>query len=169
MQSITPVEPSTPKLTTVFKIVGFEEAIAADLLESGEQIAKYHKTGVIKEDSPVVIHYNAEANLRKEPDMRKRFDQMVESTLHEMFHAFIDVRLGGNKFIKDFISQNSEEFAKAKAIDVKETSFEKLTDRDKEGHEKYSSKQKMLQTFSKYYNKKITPKTKLKIIKIKLK
>ena len=63
---------------------------------------------------------------------------------------------------------NGQEFTKAKVIRVKETTFENLTDEDKKGHEKFSSDEKMYQTYSKYYNMPVTPKTKVKVVKFKL-
>ena len=60
------------------------------------------------------------------------------------------------------------EFAKAEVLWVKETTFENLSNEDKEGHEKFSSDEEMLQTYSGYYNMKVEPKTKIKIIKFKL-
>lgn len=63
---------------------------------------------------------------------------------------------------------DGNEFAKAKAIDVKETTFENLTEDDKEGHERYSNDEEMYKVFSKLYNMNVTPKTELKIIKFEL-
>ena len=72
---------------------------------------------------------------------------------------------------KDLLSLTNvkgEEFAKAIIISAKETIFKKVDKYDKEGHEKFSSDEEMYLTYSKYYNMKITPKTKLKIITFKL-
>lgn len=63
---------------------------------------------------------------------------------------------------------NGEEFAKAEIIKVKETIFENLTEEDWKGHEKFKSEKEMYETYSEYYNTKVTPKTKLKIIKFGL-
>jgi len=60
------------------------------------------------------------------------------------------------------------EFAKAKVIEMNETTFRRLTETDKKGHEGFSSDEEMYETYSKYYNMKITPETKLKVIKFKL-
>jgi len=62
---------------------------------------------------------------------------------------------------------DGREFARAKVTHVKETTFENLTDEDKQGHEEFSSDENMYQTYSKYYNKEITPKTRVKIIKFR--
>lgn len=63
---------------------------------------------------------------------------------------------------------DGEEFAKAKVLSTKETAFKDLTKEDKEGHERFSSDDEMYNTYSGYYNIKITPKTRLKVIKFKL-
>ncbi len=53
-------------------------------------------------------------------------------------------------------------------MDVKKTTFDSLTDDDQEGHEHYESKEEILETFSRYYNTKITPDTELQIVKFEL-
>ncbi len=63
---------------------------------------------------------------------------------------------------------DKSEFARAEVISVKETTFENLSDEDKEGHEKFSSDEEMFETYSRYYNIKVEPKTKVKIIKFRL-
>ncbi len=63
---------------------------------------------------------------------------------------------------------DGREFAKAKVIQVKEITFEKLTEEDKKDHERFLSDEKMYQTYSRYYNIKVTSKTELKVIKFKL-
>jgi len=62
---------------------------------------------------------------------------------------------------------DGREFAKAEVIAVKETTFADLTDEDKEGHEEFSSDEEMYTTYSEYYKMKVTPKTRLKVIKFK--
>jgi len=51
---------------------------------------------------------------------------------------------------------------------VKETTFGKLTKRDKEGHEEFSSDDEMYRTYSRYYKTCVKPETKLKIITFRL-
>lgn len=63
---------------------------------------------------------------------------------------------------------NGEEFAKAKVIWIKETTFENLTDEDKEGHEPFDNLEHMLETYSKHYKLKVKPETRLKVIKFKI-
>ena len=70
----------------------------------------------------------------------------------------------GDNFI--FVnSETKEEFAKAKIIDVKETSFKNLKDEDWDGHESFSNKEEMYETYSKYYKTEVTEDTIVKIIK----
>lgn len=63
---------------------------------------------------------------------------------------------------------DGREFAKAEVIWVKVTTFENLSNEDKEGHEKFSSNEEMLKTYSGYYNMKVEIKTQVKIIKFRL-
>lgn len=63
---------------------------------------------------------------------------------------------------------DGREFAKAKIIKVRETKFQDLTQDDNDGHEKFSSEKEMYETYSKYYNLKVTPQTRVKVIKFRL-
>lgn len=63
---------------------------------------------------------------------------------------------------------NQKEFARAELLWIKETSFGKLTQEDIQGHEKFSSEKEMLETYSNYYNQKVTLSTKLKVFKFRL-
>lgn len=65
-------------------------------------------------------------------------------------------------------NNNDEEFARARIIWIKETTFENLTFEDKEGHEKFNSDEKRYSTYSRYMNKEINSQTKVKVIKFKL-
>jgi hypothetical protein len=51
---------------------------------------------------------------------------------------------------------------------VKNTTFGKLTEEDKEGHEEFSSDGEMYKIYSGYYGFQVDSKTELKIIKFKL-
>jgi hypothetical protein len=63
---------------------------------------------------------------------------------------------------------SGEEFARAKVIWTKETTFGELTEEDYAGHEKFSSEVEMYETYSKYYNAGVTPNTRVKVIKFRL-
>lgn len=73
----------------------------------------------------------------------------------------------GDRFI--FInSDTGKEFTNAEITDVKETTFKYLNDDDFDGHEKFSSKEEMYKTYSKYYKTEVTEDTIVKIIKFKI-
>ncbi len=61
-----------------------------------------------------------------------------------------------------------KEFTKAEVVFVRETSFNELTEEDWKGHEKFESKEKMYEEYSKYYKQKIDENTKLKIIRFRI-
>lgn len=63
---------------------------------------------------------------------------------------------------------DGSEFAQAKILWVKTTTFKNLTLEDQEGHEKFSSNQEMLDTYSKYYNQPVNTDTVLKVVKFEL-
>lgn len=60
------------------------------------------------------------------------------------------------------------EFARARVISVKMTTFLKLTLEDRKGHEEFSSDDEMYRKYSEYYKIKVKPTTQVKIIKFKL-
>jgi hypothetical protein len=64
--------------------------------------------------------------------------------------------------------ESKEEFAKAKVTSVKEAKLGRLTDKDKEGHEKFSSDKEMYKTYSTYYRQKVDEDTLVKIIRFEL-
>lgn len=61
-----------------------------------------------------------------------------------------------------------KEFAHAKILWVKETTFASLTEEDWEGHEKFESDEIMFKTYAGYYKKEIGPDTVLKIVRFEL-
>jgi len=61
--------------------------------------------------------------------------------------------------------KDKTEFAKAKVIWTKETTFQNLMDEDKKWHEEFSSDEEMYKTYSGYYKMEVLPETKLKVIK----
>ncbi len=60
---------------------------------------------------------------------------------------------------------NGKEFMETKVLETRETIFKDLTEKDKDGHEKFSSDEEMYKIYSNYYNMKVTPEIKLKVIK----
>lgn len=65
------------------------------------------------------------------------------------------------------IWETGEEFAKAIVTNVKEISFGELKEKDWKSHG-FSSKKKMLETYSIYYRQEIDYNNKIKVIKFKL-
>ena len=61
-------------------------------------------------------------------------------------------------------SDTREVFARAKLTKVIEKPFNKLTDKEKVGHEKYSSEDELFKQFEKYYRKPVNRNTVFKII-----
>ena len=64
--------------------------------------------------------------------------------------------------------RKEEEFARARVLWIKETTFEELTEEDYSGHEKFGSEKEMYETYLRYYNLKVVPQTRVKVIKFKL-
>lgn len=60
------------------------------------------------------------------------------------------------------------EFAKARILWVKDTRFSRLTEEDKRGHDSYSSRKEMYETYEGYYNQDVGPDTEVKVIKFEL-
>ncbi len=60
------------------------------------------------------------------------------------------------------------EFAKAKVVWIKETTFRSLSREDFEGHEEFASPEEMYQAYSKWYKMEVTPDTMVTVIKFKL-
>ncbi len=61
-----------------------------------------------------------------------------------------------------------EEFARAKILWIKETTFGSLTSEDYEGHEAFDSLGELYETYMKYYNKVVDSKYKVKVIRFEL-
>ncbi|MDD4995533.1 MAG: ASCH domain-containing protein [Patescibacteria group bacterium] len=64
--------------------------------------------------------------------------------------------------------ETKEKFADAEIIEVCEKRLKEIEEKDFEGHERFASKEKMLETYRKYYGNKVNWDTVVKIIKFKL-
>lgn len=76
-----------------------------------------------------------------------------------------------NLKVDDIISlsnNDGQEFAQAIILQIKDTSFENLSEDDKSAHKEFSSDEEMYQTFSSYYHTEIGPKSKIRIIKFRI-
>ncbi|MBT6691575.1 ASCH domain-containing protein [Candidatus Parcubacteria bacterium] len=95
---------------------------------------------------------------------------ILEGSKTTTWRLWDDKNLSVDDEISFLDSYTKTEFAQAIITEVKEKTFAELTEDDRDGHEKYSSDEKMYQSFSKHYvGKKINEDTKVKIIKFKLK
>lgn len=61
-----------------------------------------------------------------------------------------------------------EEFANAKIISLREKKLKDIDDADLDGHEKFESNEKMIETYKGYYGNKVTGESLIKIIKFVL-
>ena len=84
------------------------------------------------------------------------------------WRLFDDKNLSAEEVVSFLIWETQKEFSKAKLINVKETTFGKLTAEDREGHENFSSNEEMYETYSKYYNRKVDENTSVKVIRFEL-
>ncbi len=84
------------------------------------------------------------------------------------WRLFDDKELSKGDKVSFLIWENKKEFAKAMLIEVEEKKLNELTDKDWEGHEKFSSEKEMYETYSKYYKKPVNKDTSVKIIHFKL-
>lgn len=76
-----------------------------------------------------------------------------------------DVQIGDSLSL---CRNDGKEFAMAVATEVFEKKFSELTEKDKQGHEKYASDKEMYGQFSKWYKKKVNGDTIVKVIKFRL-
>ncbi|PIR04193.1 MAG: hypothetical protein COV59_03345 [Candidatus Magasanikbacteria bacterium CG11_big_fil_rev_8_21_14_0_20_39_34] len=84
------------------------------------------------------------------------------------WRLFDDKDLTEGDVLNFLVWETGEEFATAKIIDVKETTFQNLTEEDWAGHEKFVSDEEMYKRYTEYYKREVTPDTKVKIIKFEL-
>lgn len=63
---------------------------------------------------------------------------------------------------------DGEEFAQAEVLWVKNTTFGRLTEEDREGHESFDSEEEMYRTYSDYYDRDVGPDTDVKVVKFRL-
>lgn len=93
---------------------------------------------------------------------------ILQEEKNTTWRLFDDKNLSIGDVVSFLVWETKEEFAKAKLIEVKETTFGELTDEDWDGHEKFSSDKEMYETYSKYYNRQVDKDSPVKIIKFGL-
>jgi hypothetical protein len=84
------------------------------------------------------------------------------------WRLFDDKDLKVNDFLLMKNSDTGEMFGEAEIIEVYEKKLKDLTEEDWKGHERYSSEEKMYETYRAYYGDRVTPDTIVKIIKFAL-
>ena len=90
--------------------------------------------------------------------------KILNGTKTSTWRLFDDKDFQEGDLLELINKETLEVFAKAKIVSVKEKALGDLTDENWEGHDKFNSDEEMYSIFSKYYNKKITPNDKVKII-----
>lgn len=79
-----------------------------------------------------------------------------------------DKDLAGNDIVRFLEAGSNKHFATAKITQVIEKQMGQLSDNEKDGHEKFENDKQMYETYTKYYGKKVGPKTLVKVVWFKL-
>ncbi|MDD5032979.1 MAG: ASCH domain-containing protein [Candidatus Pacebacteria bacterium] len=77
-----------------------------------------------------------------------------------------NLKIGDGLELMDW--ESGEKFADAEIIKIREKKFGEIEEKDLEGHEKFESREEMLETYKKYYGDKVDRDTIVKIIEFKL-
>jgi len=84
------------------------------------------------------------------------------------WRLFDDKDLSPGDVISFLVWETKKEFAEAELLEVTEKRFSELTEKDREGHERFSSDKKMYEKYSEYYGRKVTKETPVKLIRFKI-
>jgi hypothetical protein len=99
-------------------------------------------------------------------------DYLVEpiliGTKTSTWRLFDDKALSKGDEIELQVFGSNEKFAEAVITNVDEKPLRELSEADKEGHETFASNEEMYKTYSRYYQRTVTPETSVKIIRFKL-
>src|SRR3989344_8095049 len=76
---------------------------------------------------------------------------ILQNKKNTTWRLFDDKNLTAGDIVSFLVWETKEEFAKARLIEVRETTLGELTEEDWEGHEKFSSEEEMYNTYSVYY------------------
>lgn len=93
---------------------------------------------------------------------------ILEGTKTSTMRLFDDKDLAVGDILDLFNSDTKESFAKANVAEVLFRSLGEVDDVDLDGHEKWESKQHMLQTLQGYYGDRVDFNTPVKIVRFKL-
>lgn len=104
-------------------------------------------------------------NLKFAPDL---VPLILSSSKTSTWRLFDDKNLTAGDTLILINRGNGEQFAKAKITSVKGTIMGSLIDQDKEGHEPFGSDEEMYRTYQKYYSRKVSKNTPVKIIRFRI-
>ena len=121
----------------------------------------------ISTDCPVffLCYNNLMKTLKFIPELR---DMILAGEKDTTWRPFDDKNLKSGDVIELLTSGTQEKFATAVAVEVKSKTFGELDNDDWDGHEKFSSKKEMFETYTKYMQRPVTPESPLKIVKLKI-
>lgn len=99
---------------------------------------------------------------------RELADLIIARGKYSTWRLNDDKDLRANEIVSLVRRPELVEFARAKILWVKETTFASLTEEDWEGHEKFENNEAMFNTYENYYKQKVGPGTVLKIVRFEL-
>ena len=100
---------------------------------------------------------------------RKELSELIlKNEKTTTWRIFDDKDINEGDIMQFLVWETKEVFANAKIVNVIEKKFKDMEEQDLEGHEKFTSKEEMYETYSTYYNKTVDENTLVKIIKFEL-
>lgn len=84
------------------------------------------------------------------------------------WRLFDDKNLKVDDRVELLYCETKEKFANAKIINIREKKLGEIEEKDFEGHEKFGSREEMLETYRKYYGNRVDLDTIVKIIEFNL-
>lgn len=84
------------------------------------------------------------------------------------WRLFDDKDLKTGDLVGLIVWETKEKFAEAKITNIREKELGKIEEQDFEGHEKFKSREEMMETYKKYYGDRVTPESIVKIISFKI-
>ena len=95
-------------------------------------------------------------------------DEILQDRKTVTWRIFDDKDLKVDDKVELLYWETKEKFADAEIINVYEKKLGEVEEKDFEGHEKFESKDEMLQTYRKYYGNQVDWDTIVKIVKFKI-
>ncbi len=114
------------------------------------------------------IRNNRGFKMKKLKFVEELIELVISGEKNTTWRLFDDKELHVNDVLSMINSEDEREFAKAKIISVKETTFENLSNEDKKGHEAFENENQMLQKYSEYYSRPIKKHDILKVVRFSL-